>query len=152
MKMSSMIVIMFVGSFLIQYFLMSEIMVNSRTNITYSYGKLYISMIMALSMIILEFIGKDVHYSKFSFKTYIILFVLIGLFIYLYRNQVGIYDTEYLKEMIEHHSMALLTSENIIKKTDSYEVTKLAKNIIQQQEDEITKMRNIIATIDNKKH
>ena len=152
MKMSSMIVIMFVGSFLIQYFLMSEIMVNSRTNITYSYGKLYISMIMALSMIILEFIGKDVHYSKFSFKAYIILFVLIGLFIYLYRNQVGIYDTEYLKEMIEHHSMALLTSENIIKKTDSYEVTKLAKNIIQQQEDEITKMRNIIATIDNKKH
>jgi hypothetical protein len=143
---------MFVGSFLIQYFLMSEIMVNSRTNITYSYGKLYISMIMALSMIILEFIGKDVHYSKFSFKAYIILFVLIGLFIYLYRNQVGIYDTEYLKEMIEHHSMALLTSENIIKKTDSYEVTKLAKNIIQQQEDEITKMRNIIATIDNKKH
>ena len=46
--------------------------------------------------------------------------------------------------------MALLTSENIVKKTDSYEVSKLAKNIIQQQDDEIKKMRSIIANIDNK--
>lgn len=147
-----MIIIMFVGSFIIQYFLMSEIMVNSRTNITYSYGKIYLSIIMALYMVVLEFIGKDIHNNKFSFKTYIILFVLIGLFIYLYRNQVGINDIEYLKEMIEHHSMALLTSENIVKKTDNYEVSKLAKNIIQQQDDEIKKMRNIIASINNKKN
>jgi len=86
-----------------------------------------------------------------SFKAYILLSVLIGLFIYLYRKQVGISDKEYLEEMIEHHSMALLTSENIVKKTDNYEVSKLAKNIIQQQEDEINKMRSIIANIDNKK-
>ena len=150
MKMTTMMAIMFVGSFLIQYFLMSEIMVNSRINITNSYGKIYISTIMALSTIVLEYIGNDIRYKVFSFKAYILLSVLIGLFIYLYRNQVGISDKEYLEEMIEHHSMALLTSENIVKKTDSYEVSKLAKNIIQQQDDEINKMRSIIANIDNK--
>jgi len=146
-----MMLIMFIGSFLIQYFLMSEIMVNSRINITNSYGKIYISTIMALSMIVLEYIGNDIRYKMFSFKAYILLSALIGLFIYLYRNQVGIRDKEYLEEMIEHHSMALLTSENIVKKTDNYEVSKLAKNIIQQQDDEINKMRSIIANIDNKK-
>ena len=151
MKMTTMMLIMFIGSFLIQYFLMSEIMVNSRINITNSYGKIYISTIMALSMIVLEYIGNDIRYKMVSFKAYILLSVLIGLFIYLYRNQVGISDKEYLEGMIEHHSMALLTSENIVKKTDNYEVSKLAKNIIQQQEDEINKMRSIIANIDNKK-
>ena len=151
MKMTTMMLIMFIGSFLIQYFLMSEIMVNSRINITNSYGKIYISTIMALSMIVLEYIGNDIRYKMFSFKAYILLSALIGLFIYLYRNQVGIRDKEYLEEMIEHHSMALLTSENIVKKTDNYEVSKLAKNIIQQQDDEINKMRSIIANIDNKK-
>ena len=95
--------IMFVGSFLIQYFLMSEIMVNSRINITNSYGKIYISTIMALSMIVLEYIGNDIRYKVFSFKAYILLSVLIGLFIYLYRNQVGISDKEYLEEMIEFY-------------------------------------------------
>jgi len=152
MKMSNMMMIMFVGSFLIQYFLMSEIMVNTRSNITNSYGKLYISIIMALFMVCLEVIAGDYRYKTLSLNSYIILTALIGLFIYLYRNQVLIRDKEYLEEMIEHHSMALLTSENILKKTDNYEVSKLAKNIIQQQNDEINKMRSIIANIDNNKN
>jgi uncharacterized protein (DUF305 family) len=46
--------------------------------------------------------------------------------------------------MIEHHSMAILTSQEIIKKSDDYHVLKLAKTIVQQQEDEIKKMREII--------
>jgi hypothetical protein len=150
--MSNMMMIMFVGSFLIQYFLMSEIMVNTRSNITNSYGKLYISIIMALFMVCLEVIAGDYRYKTLSLNSYIILTALIGLFIYLYRNQVLIRDKEYLEEMIEHHSMALLTSENILKKTDNYEVSKLAKNIIQQQNDEINKMRSIIANIDNNKN
>ena len=46
--------------------------------------------------------------------------------------------------MIEHHSMALLTSQEILKKTDDYDVSKLAKNIIQTQEDEIKIMRRLL--------
>jgi uncharacterized protein (DUF305 family) len=46
--------------------------------------------------------------------------------------------------MIEHHSMALLTSEEILKKTDNYNVAKIAKNIIQTQQDEIRVMRELI--------
>ena len=46
--------------------------------------------------------------------------------------------------MIEHHSMALLTSNGILEKTDDYNVSKTAKNIIQKQEDEIRDMKSIL--------
>jgi uncharacterized protein (DUF305 family) len=46
--------------------------------------------------------------------------------------------------MIEHHSMALLTSEEILQKTHSERVKKLAENIIVTQEKEIEYMRKLI--------
>jgi len=46
--------------------------------------------------------------------------------------------------MIEHHSMGILTSEEILKKTDNYDVAKLAKNIIQTQKDEIVTMKTLL--------
>jgi uncharacterized protein (DUF305 family) len=46
--------------------------------------------------------------------------------------------------MIEHHSMALLQSEEILKKTDNYDVAKVAKKIIQSQNDEIQFMTDLL--------
>ena len=56
-------------------------------------------------------------------------------------------DKDYLKGMIEHHSMGIFTSEEIVKKTDNYNVAKIAKNIIQKQKDEIREMKEIIDKI-----
>ena len=144
MKLTYTMIVMFVGSFIIQYFFMSTIMSNSVENITNSLGKVYISILMGLYMLILEVMMHDHQYSVFSMKYYIIIGCLIGLFIYLYRTQKYITDKEYLKEMIEHHSMALLTSNKILEKTDDYNVSKLAKNIIQKQEDEIRDMKGFL--------
>jgi len=135
---------MFIGSFLIQYFLMSPIMVNSRIDITNNLGKVYISVFMSLLMIFLEVMMHDHQYKVFSTNTYIILVGLLSLFVYLYRNQIAIKDKQYLEGMIEHHSMGILTSNEILKKTDNYDVARLAKNIIQKQEYEIKDMREIL--------
>jgi uncharacterized protein (DUF305 family) len=62
------------------------------------------------------------------------------MFIYLYRVQIAINDKQYLEGMIEHHSMALFTSEAILKKTDNYDIAKLAKNIIEKQTDDLRSM------------
>jgi 4-amino-4-deoxy-L-arabinose transferase-like glycosyltransferase len=137
-------VIMFIGSFIVQYYLMSPIMVSNRIYITNNIGKAYIATIMGLFMVLLEVMMHDHQYHVFSTNFYIILAALLALFVYLYRKQVAINDTQYLEGMIEHHSMALLTSEEILKKTDNYDVAKLAKNIIQQQEDEIREMRELL--------
>jgi uncharacterized protein (DUF305 family) len=46
--------------------------------------------------------------------------------------------------------MALLTSEKILEKTDNYNVTKIAKNIIQRQNDEIVFMQGLLQDIETK--
>lgn len=135
---------MMIGSFIIQMMVMSGIMTNSYRNITFSVGKFYMSVIMAILMGILEVLMFDIHMNIISVYYYGLLFFMLVLFVYLYRNQMYIEDKDYLNEMIEHHSMALLTSEGILEKTKSERVKKLAENIISTQEKEINYMRQLI--------
>ena len=86
MKISHTIIVMFVGSFLIQYFLMPPIMVNNRAEITNNIGKAYMSVIMGLSMVLLEVLMHDHQYHVLSLNLYAILIAGLLLFIYLYRN------------------------------------------------------------------
>jgi len=135
---------MMIGSFIIQMFVMSFIMTNAASNITFSRGKFYMSVIMAVLMGLLEVSMFDYHMKTFSVFYYLSLFFMLVVFIYLYRNQVYIEDKDYLEEMIEHHSMALLTSDEILQKTKSERVKKLAENIISTQEKEIAYMRQLL--------
>jgi len=140
------IIFMFIFSFIIQYFLMSLIMTNNNSNIRNSLGKLYLSLIMAFMMAIVEVIMHDTqhHHLHISYKYYIILGLLLGILIYFYRTQYLIDDNNYVKEMIEHHSMALFTSDRIIKKTKNKEVYNLATNIIKSQQEEIDLMNKLV--------
>ena len=134
-------------SFFIQFFLMSFIMTNSFTNITFSVGKFYMSCIMALLMGLLEVGMNDYFmYNRLfvSSPYYLSLVFSLVIFLYLYRNQMYINDNDYLSEMIEHHSMALLTSEQILEKTQSEKVRKLATNIVETQQAEINYMKQLI--------
>lgn len=146
MKIIHTIVIMFVFSFLIQYFVMPPIMVDSFDNITNNIGKVYMSVIMGLFMVLVEIGMHDMQYGSMSSTKYALIIGLVALFVYLYRNQVAIDDKQYLDGMIEHHSMAILTSEEILKKTDNYNVAKLAKNIIQKQKDELREMKEMLSS------
>ena len=135
---------MLVGSFIIQFIVMSCIMTNSYKNITFSVGKFYMSVIMALLMGLLEVLMFDIHMRIISLYYYLMLFFMLSIFIYLYRNQIYIEDKDYLTEMIEHHSMAVLTSNEILQKTQSERVKKLAETILTTQEKEIEYMRQLI--------
>ena len=144
MRITHSMMIMFIGSFIGQYFLMPPIMINGLDLHTNNLGKAYMSTIMALFMVLLEVVCKDIQYHVFSLNSYALFGALIGLFIYLYYKQIAITDKEYLKGMVEHHSMAIFTSQEILKKTDDYNVAKLAKNIIQTQKDEIREMVELV--------
>jgi uncharacterized protein YacL len=139
---------MMIGSFVIQYIIMSWIMTNDIENIQHSLSKIYISTIMAIIMGILEVFMHSfmtMSMSKIPFVYYYIpLFSSLVLFLWLYKKQVGVDDTNYLNEMIEHHSMALLTSEEILKKTTNPQVKELAEKIIKTQNAEIQQMKNIV--------
>ena len=135
---------MMISSFIIQLIFMSSIMTDSYKNITFSIGKFYMAVIMAVLMGLTEVLMFDTHMKTVSGIYYLSLFFVLVMFVYLYRNQVYIEDKDYLNEMIEHHSMALLTSEEILQKTHSERVKKLAENIIVTQEKEIEYMRKLI--------
>lgn len=137
--------LMIIGSFIIQFVLMSAIMTNSTSNIRSTTGKFYISCIMALLMGLLEVAMYDFHMGSISIPYYLSLSFPLIIFVYLYRNQVYVYDKDYLNEMIEHHSMAILTSEEILQKTGSERVKRLAENIIDTQQKEIEYMGQLAA-------
>jgi len=139
--------IMILGSFIIQFVIMSALMTNKPLNIRSSVGKFYISVIMALLMGLLEVAMYDYHMSSISIFYYLFLGLILAIFIYLYRNQLYIYDKDYLNEMIEHHSMALLTSEEILQKTESQRVKRLAENIISTQQAEIEYMGKLLNVV-----
>jgi len=138
---------MMICSFVIQYIIMSWITTNDIENIQHSLSKFYISAIMAFIMGILEvFMHSFMNMSMSKIPVmyyYIPLFFSLILFLWLYKKQVGIDDTNYLNEMVEHHSMALLTSEEILKKTTNPQVKELAEKIIKTQTAEIQQMKNI---------
>jgi hypothetical protein len=144
MKITHTMIFMFVGSFIIQYFLMPPIMLSEPKYFTNNLGKAYLATIMGLSMVILEIMMRDHQYHVLSLNLYAILFGLLAMFIYLYRIQAAINDKQYLEGMIEHHSMAVFTSKEILKKTNNYDVTKLAKNIISKQNDELIIMKELL--------
>ena len=144
MKITHAIIFMFIGSFIIQYFLMPPIMISDNKYFTNNIGKAYLATIMGISMVILEIMMHDHQYHVLSLNLYAIFFGLLAMFVYLYRKQIAIDDKQYLEGMIEHHSMALHTSENILKKTDNYDVANLAKNIIQTQNDELRIMNELL--------
>lgn len=139
--------IMISGSFIIQFVIMSALMTNKPLNIRSSVGKFYISVIMALLMGLLEVAMYDYHMSSISIFYYLFLGLILAIFVYLYRTQSYIYDKDYLNEMIEHHSMALLTSEEILQKTSSERVKRLAENIISTQQAEIEYMGKLLNVV-----
>ena len=144
MELTYSVISMMIGSFLLQMFVMSFIMTNSLSNITFNIGKFYISVIMALLMGLLEVAMFDFHMKTINVSYYLSLFFMLVILVYLYRNQIYVEDKDYLSEMIEHHSMALLTSEEILQHTKSERVKRLAENIISTQEKEITYMRQLL--------
>lgn len=143
MKLTNRLIVMFIGSFIIQYFLIPPIMVNSIKDITNNVGKFYTVIIMCLLMGTLDVIMFDQRYGVISYHLYTLFLSFILLFTYLYRKQIAVNNKQYLEGMIEHHSMSIFTSEEILKKTDDYHIAKLAKNIIQTQNDEIKMMMDL---------
>lgn len=143
MKLTYRLILMFIGSFIIQYFLIPPIMVNSIKDITNNVGKFYTVIIMCLLMGTLDVIMFDQRYGVISYHLYTLFLSFIALFTYLYRKQIAVNNKQYLEGMIEHHSMSIFTSEEILKKTNDYHIAKLAKNIIQTQNDEIKMMMDL---------
>ncbi|MDN3724131.1 DUF305 domain-containing protein [Aequorivita sp. SDUM287046] len=126
---------------------------------TYAWDHIYFSLtrfymvclgISAMAIIMWGFM-RPMYKNKM--KNRIIIWGSIGLFLValiLVRSQIPVGEVAYMKAMIPHHSIAVLTSKRA--KIKDPEVQQLAKEIIEAQEEEIAEMKRYIKRIENKEH
>jgi uncharacterized protein (DUF305 family) len=131
-------------SFWIMYVLMYA-MVDKFADAFFSQARVYMALAMTAPMLILAILIMG---SMYKNKTANIAIVAAGalllfLSVYAMRDQTAIYETQFLRSMIPHHSSAILMCEN--PRLENAEIRKLCDEIIKTQEEEIAIMNRMLA-------
>ncbi|APE06367.1 DUF305 domain-containing protein [Alteromonas sp. MB-3u-76] len=129
-----MLVMMYFNSYSIEHVFFSE---------TRLYMAIYMGAMMAVIMLLFML---PMYESKIKNVSILIGSVVIFcLALFLVRSQATIEGRAWMKAMIPHHSIAILTSERA--NIDDVRVQKLAEEIINAQEREIKEMKWLISDI-----
>jgi hypothetical protein len=76
--------------------------------------------------------------------------IVFSISLFLVRSQIMIDDISYMRSMIPHHSIAILTSERA--NFEDSRVQELANKIIEAQRKDIEEMKKLIENIESKKN
>ena len=114
------------------------------SHVWFSQTRLFMTLIMAGSMaLVMLFFMRDMYKDKGANLALVLgSFALMGLGVWLVRSQVTVGDVAWMKAMIPHHSIAILTSERA--NISDPRVRKLADDIIEAQRQEIGEMEALI--------
>ena len=120
-------------------------------HVFFSETRTYMALVMgsAMALVMLLFMLKMYKNSKANAGIVIGSILLFAVALWLVRSQATVEDVSYMKAMIPHHSIAILTSERATI-TDP-RVRKLADGIIETQRREIEEMKALIKDIEEKK-
>ncbi|MEL6207623.1 MAG: DUF305 domain-containing protein [Pseudomonadota bacterium] len=110
---------------------------------TRSYMALYMGAMMAVVMLAFMLGMYRSHWANIAIFTSAAL-VFVGS-VYLVRSQATVEDVSWMKAMIPHHSIAIMTSARA--NISVPRVRKLADDIISAQELEIAEMKALIADL-----
>ncbi|CEG22778.1 hypothetical protein BN1080_01713 [Planococcus massiliensis] len=140
--------IMIVTSTFLMYWLMF-LNVFQFEHITFSETRIYMALIMGSVMAIVMLLFMWPMYKNKKVNSLILAgsAVVFALSLWLVRSQILIEDTGWMKAMIPHHSIAILTSERA--NISDPRVRELADAIIKTQREEIAKMKRIIEDLED---
>jgi len=120
-------------------------------HVFFSQTRAWMALVMGATMavIMLGFMLHMLTNKKANVAIAVASAVVFVLSLWLVRSQATVDDVSYMKAMIPHHSIAIMTSKraNI---TDP-RVRKLADGIIEAQVREIGEMKGLIADLEHKK-
>lgn len=118
-------------------------------HVTYSETRIYMALIMGSVMAIVMMLFMWPMYKNKKANSAILAgsALVFALSLWLVRSQVLIEDTGWMKAMIPHHSIAILTSERA--DISDPRVRELADEIIKTQREEIAKMKELIEELEN---
>ena len=110
--------------------------------------RLFMALMMGavMAMIMLLFMWKMYENKKWNLAILAVSVLVFCGSLFMVRSQTAVDDVKWMKAMIPHHSIAILTSTNAAIKDP--EVKELADDIIQTQKEEIEKMKEMIERLE----
>ena len=141
---------------IIQFIVMTLVGIcfNPMNMLAYRFKDLYFSLtlfygglLMASNMIWSHEIVHYLSMGMFDKKLFLFGIILSVIIVMIMRKQILVNDKQWLRRMIPHHSTALTTSNQIMKKTKDKKIKKLAHEIIETQEREIKLMKDMINNV-----
>jgi uncharacterized protein (DUF305 family) len=120
-------------------------------HVLFSETRTYMALMMGATMavIMLAFMLKMLTNRSVNIGIFVGSAVVFSLALWLVRSQVTVDDVSYMKAMIPHHSIAILTSERA--DIADPRVRKLADKIIESQRKEILEMKALIKDLEDKR-
>lgn len=117
-------------------------------DVKWSETRFYMTFVMgaAMAVIMLGFMLGMYQSRKINAAIVAGSIVVFGLALWLVRSQETVQDESYMRAMIPHHSIAILTSTRA--EFDDVRVRELADGIIEAQKREIEEMNWLLADID----
>jgi hypothetical protein len=117
------------------------------SHVRWSETRFYMAFVMgaAMAVIMLSFMLGMYKNNKVNWAIYLGSTVVFAGALFLVRSQTTVQDVSYMRAMIPHHSIAILTSERA--EIDDIRVRELADKIIEAQRREIEEMNWLIADI-----
>jgi hypothetical protein len=123
----------------------------SADHIYWSETRAYMALIMGASMAVVMLLFMLGMYDSTKMNATILAasVVVFAGALYLVRSQTTVEDVSYMRAMIPHHSIAIMTSRRA--HISDPRVRKLADEIIKAQVREIGEMKTLIADLQNRK-
>ncbi|KZX54798.1 DUF305 domain-containing protein [Erythrobacter sp. HI00D59] len=117
-------------------------------HIWFSQTRMWMALMMGMAMIVIMLGFMWGMYRTFLTKVLVMVGAVIGfaLFLFLARSQTTVDDQTYMKAMIPHHSIAVLTSRRA--QISDPRVRELADAIIEAQVKEIAQMELLLEDIE----
>ena len=117
-------------------------------HVRFSETRLFMALIMGsmMTVVMLGFMGKMYTDKRINAAIVAGAAVVFGLSLWLVRSQTTVGDVAYMKAMIPHHSIAILTSDRA--RVSDPRVRELADGIIETQKREIAEMDALIADLE----
>lgn len=135
----TMIVVSTVIMFILMYF-----NVYSLGHVFFSQTMAFMALMMGavMAIIMLLFMWRMFTDHKLNTVILAVSALIFALSLFMVQSQTSVNDERWMKAMIPHHSIAIMTSKRA--KLKNPRVKKLAQNIIHTQEKEIREMKQLL--------
>lgn len=119
-------------------------------HVFFSETRAYMALVMgaAMTVIMLGFMRHMLKNARLNRAIAGASLIVFGIALWLVRSQTTVEDVSYMRAMIPHHSIAIMTSERA--RISDARVRKLADGIVASQRKEIGEMKALISELDRR--